>query len=69
MSGEKRPASASFGSAQLVKRQKSDANLNDGALARTNGSGGGALIQGVSPSTTIYQKHLPELNSYAKDSG
>ena len=47
MSGEKRAASASFGSAQLVKRQKSDANLNGGALTKTNGSGG-ALIHGVS---------------------
>ena len=48
MSGEKRPASASFGTTQLVKRQKSDSNLNDGALSRTNGSSSGALIHGVS---------------------
>lgn len=49
MSGEKRPASAAaFGTTQLVKRQKSDANLNGGAIARVNGAGGGALIQGVS---------------------
>lgn len=47
MSGEKRPASASFGTTQLVKRQKSEANINDGTVARVNGSGG-ALVKGVS---------------------
>lgn len=39
MSGEKRAASVSFGSTQLVKRQKSDANIN-----------GSALVKSVSPS-------------------
>ena len=53
MSGEKRPAAESFGSTQLVKRQRSDANLNGSAVARTNGAGGGALVQGVSLSTTV----------------
>jgi len=48
MSGEKRAASESFGTTQLVKRQRSDADLNGSALARTNGAGGGALIKGVS---------------------
>jgi Prp8 binding protein len=47
MSGEKRAASASFGSSQLVKRQKSDANMNSSALAKTSG-GSGAMVQGVS---------------------
>lgn len=49
MSGEKRAASQSFGTTQLVKRQKSDANLNGSAVARVNGSGSNALVQGVSP--------------------
>jgi len=48
MSGEKRPAS--FGSTQLVKRQRSDADLNGSALAKTNG-GSGALSLGVSLTT------------------
>ena len=53
MSGEKRPAAESFGSTQLVKRQRSDANLNGSAVARTNGAGSGALVQGVSLSTLV----------------
>lgn len=48
MSGEKRPASASFGTTQLVKRQRSEADMNNGALAKTNGANSGALVQGVS---------------------
>jgi Prp8 binding protein len=44
MSGEKRPASASFGTTQLVKRQRSDADLNGGALARVNGTQGVSLL-------------------------
>ena len=44
MSGEKRPAS--FGSSQLVKRARPEANGNE--LATINGSSSGALIQGVS---------------------
>ena len=50
MSGEKRTASASFGSAQLVKRQKSNADLNShAALSNANGrESGGAVIQAVS---------------------
>ncbi|KAK5155042.1 hypothetical protein LTS14_005997 [Recurvomyces mirabilis] len=50
MSGEKRAASESFGTTQLVKRQRSDADLNGSALARTNGAGG-ALIKGGNAST------------------
>ena len=45
MSGEKRAAGESFGSTQLVKRQRSDANLNSGSLTKFNGS---ALVQAVS---------------------
>lgn len=44
MSGEKRLAPEFFGSSQLVKRQKSDVNINSDALVK---SSGGALIQGV----------------------
>jgi len=47
MSGEKRPAS--YGSTQLVKRAKPNANGDQVAIA--NG-GSNALIQGVSPSKT-----------------
>jgi hypothetical protein len=49
MSGEKRPAANSFGSAQLVKRAKSDANVKgSSAVAVVNGSAqNGALIQAV----------------------
>ncbi|CZT17567.1 probable U5 snRNP-specific protein-like factor and related proteins [Ramularia collo-cygni] len=43
MSGEKRAAAESFGSSQLVKRQRSGAELNGNALTKSNG---GALIQG-----------------------
>lgn len=44
MSGEKRPAANSFGSAQLVKRAKSE--VNDGTVAVV-GNQNGALIQAV----------------------
>ena len=50
MSAEKRSASNSFGTSQLVKRQKSNVDLGDSrAVAVTNASAGnGALIQSVS---------------------
>ena len=51
MSAGKRPASNSFGSSQMVvKRQKSNADLNNHkAVAVTNGgTGNGALVQAVS---------------------
>ena len=50
MSAEKRPASNSFGSSQIVKRQKSDANLTGtNVVAVVNGNAqNGALIQAVS---------------------
>lgn len=66
MSGEKRAASESFGSTQLVKRQRSEADLNGGALTRTNGAGGGALIQGVSP-PNHHSNLAPELKRASKD--
>lgn len=49
MSREKRPANEAFGTSQLVKRTKSDANLGgSSAIAVVNGSGAnGALIQAV----------------------
>ena len=48
MSKEKRPANEAFGTSQLVKRTKSDANLGSSAVAKVNGSGAnGALIQAV----------------------
>lgn len=48
MSSEKRPASESFGTTQLVKRQKSDANLTGASVALVNNpSQNGALIQAV----------------------
>jgi Prp8 binding protein len=50
MAAEKRPAADVFGSSQLVKRQKSDANLGgSSAVVLANGTGqNGALVQGVS---------------------
>ena len=50
MSAEKRAAADAFGSSQIVKRQKSDANLgNGGTVAVVNSSTqNGALIQAVS---------------------
>lgn len=49
MSGEKRAAADSFGTTQLVKRAKPDANLNgDSAVAVVNGPGqNGALTKAV----------------------
>ena len=50
MSAAKRPASNSFGSSQMVvKRQKSNTDINGKAVTVTNGgSASGALIQAVS---------------------
>lgn len=50
MSAEKRSASNSFGTSQLVKRQKSNASLGSNkAVAVANGaSGNGTLIEAVS---------------------
>lgn len=56
MSSEKRAAADSFGSSQLVKRQKSDANLaNSRSVAVVNGTvQNGALIQTVCPHTCCF---------------
>ena len=61
MAAEKRPASNVFGSSQMVvKRQKSDANLNGKDVAVVNGSAAnGALIQSVSlPPGSSQNAHL-----------
>ncbi|KAF2180339.1 WD40 repeat-like protein [Zopfia rhizophila CBS 207.26] len=65
MSAEKRPAGDSFGSAQLVKRAKSDANLGGGsAVAAVNGSAqNGALIQAI-PRTSALQSPVMELTGH-----
>ena len=48
MSQSKRPANDAFGSNQLVKRAKSDANLDSTAIAISSGTGqNGALVQAV----------------------
>jgi hypothetical protein len=48
MSQAKRPANDAFGSNQLVKRAKSDANLDSTAVAISSGTGqNGALIRAV----------------------
>ncbi|KAF1955377.1 WD40 repeat-like protein [Byssothecium circinans] len=66
MSGEKRPAADSFGSTQLVKRAKSDANLNgSSALTVANGTGqNGALIQAV-PRGGSLQSPVMELTGHS----
>jgi hypothetical protein len=60
MSGEKRPAPEAFGhSSQLVvKRKKSDADLNPGTAVVKSSSQNGALIQSVCDSLKqlIYAK-------------
>jgi Prp8 binding protein len=65
MSGEKRPAANSFGTSQLVKRAKSDANINgSSAVAISNGTGkNGALIQAV-PRTGVLQSPVMELTGH-----
>lgn len=56
MSSEKRPAADSFGSSQLVKRQRSDANLGGNSVALANGTArNGALIQAVSYHRVVAQ--------------
>ncbi|KAF6226396.1 hypothetical protein HO133_009262 [Letharia lupina] len=65
MSAAKRPASNSFGSSQMVvKRQKSNTDINGKAVAVTNGgSGSGALIQAV-PRTSGLQAPIMELTGH-----
>ncbi|KAF2206051.1 WD40 repeat-like protein [Delitschia confertaspora ATCC 74209] len=65
MSAEKRPAADAFGSSQLVKRQKSDANIGPGSsVAVVNGTAqNGALIQAV-PRTSALQAPVMELTGH-----
>jgi hypothetical protein len=69
MSAEKRPAADSFGSSQLVKRQKSDANLgNSSSVAVVNGAAQhGALIQAVCNVLLISRIPQAELNYGEKE--
>ncbi|OCK84837.1 WD40 repeat-like protein [Lepidopterella palustris CBS 459.81] len=61
MSAEKRPAAVSFGSSQLVKRQKSDANLGNSSALAVNGSSQiGALV----PRTSALQAPVMELTGH-----
>ncbi|MCJ1442945.1 MAG: hypothetical protein MMC23_003442 [Stictis urceolatum] len=66
MAAEKRPASNVFGSSQMVvKRQKSDANLNGKDVAVVNGSAAnGALIQSVSRTSGL-QAPILELTGHS----
>ncbi|CAN9330892.1 unnamed protein product [Alternaria alternata] len=65
MSREKRPANEAFGTSQLVKRTKSDANLASSAVAKVNGSGAnGALIQAGSR-TSALQSPVMELTGHS----
>jgi hypothetical protein len=68
MSSEKRAASNSFGSAQMVKRQKSDTNLNGSAVAVVNGSArDGALIKAVcSPLMQVCSTIYGALNMHGR---
>jgi hypothetical protein len=62
MSGEKRPAPDAFGSSSqlVVKRQKSDANLNSSTVTLRPGQNG-ALVQAVGypPSTVLFAQLSP----------
>lgn len=68
-SAEKRPASSSFGSSQLVKRQRSDASLGgSSAVAIANGTGrNGALVQRVSLAPDLACDKGAELNPTRED--
>ncbi|OAL70935.1 hypothetical protein A7D00_4597 [Trichophyton violaceum] len=64
MSAEKRPAHESLGSVQLVKRQRSDSNLNRSAVAISSGTGKNeALIQSV-PRTSGLAAPIMELTGH-----
>jgi len=72
MSAAKRPASNSFGSSQMVvKRQKSNADINGKAVTVTNGTGtSGALIQSVSlPLSKLQQSVNGVLNYILQEGG
>ena len=58
MSREKRPATNTFGTSQLVKRAKADANLGSSAVAVVNGIGqNGALIQTVCVPSYLHEEY------------
>ncbi|KAA8612785.1 hypothetical protein PtrV1_13354 [Pyrenophora tritici-repentis] len=63
MSKEKRPAHEAFGTSQLVKRTKSDANLaGSSAVAVVNGSrANGALIQAVCHNQASFMSTIAEV--------
>jgi hypothetical protein len=65
MASEKRPTPPSFGTSQLVKRQKSDANLGGSAVAVINGAQNGALIQAVCTRPRRAQAELKPLERNA----
>jgi hypothetical protein len=71
MSREKRPAKDAFGSSQLVKRSKADANLGaSSAVAVSNGTGkNGALIQAVSHPRTVLETAIAESKVLIGDLG
>lgn len=59
MSAEKRPAADSFGTNQLVKRQRSDANINGSSVAVVNESAqNGAIIQSVRAILLLHEEHF-----------
>ncbi len=59
MSREKRPATNTFGTSQLVKRAKADANLSSSAVAVVNGTGqNGALIKAVCLFSHLHDEYI-----------
>ncbi|KAI9771171.1 MAG: hypothetical protein M1840_002522 [Geoglossum simile] len=64
MSAGKRPASDFFGSSQLVKRQRSDANIGDAAAVVKATTQNGALIQTV-PRTSGLHAPIMELTGHS----
>ncbi|KAF2091027.1 putative U5 snRNP complex subunit [Saccharata proteae CBS 121410] len=64
MSSEKRPAGDSFGSSQLVKRQRSDANIGTDVAVVNGSAQNGALIQAV-PRTSGLQAPIMELSGHS----
>ncbi|PLN77721.1 putative U5 snRNP complex subunit [Aspergillus taichungensis] len=66
MSGEKRPAQEAFGSANqlVVKRKKSDGDLNTGSAVVKGSSQNGALIQSV-PRTSGLDAPIMELTGHS----
>ncbi|OJD35851.1 u5 snrnp complex [Diplodia corticola] len=64
MSSEKRPAADSFGSNQLVKRQRSDNDLGNEVAITNSSAHNGALIQAV-PRTSGLQAPIMELTGHS----